>query len=129
MSAFQAATRARLSSVSLTMNKYTVLVALTRKDGVSQVEISRQVGISSPALVHNLADLEREGLVRRERKESDKRIVCVFLTQKGKKAVQEGMKAGENANVVGLGGFSEKEKKALFKFLDRIRENLSGVAV
>ena len=59
------------------------LVLLSKKDGISQEELSQKFGVD-PCRVTRLAKrLEGEGLLRRERDPEDNRVVRMYLTEMG----------------------------------------------
>jgi MarR family transcriptional regulator, organic hydroperoxide resistance regulator len=65
------------------------LVLLSKKDGISQGELSQKFEID-PSRVTRLAKrLEREGLILRNRDPEDHRIVRMFLTEKGRGLVED----------------------------------------
>ena len=65
------------------------LVTLGRSDGMSQGEMSRLFGVD-PARVSRVGRaLEKEGLVRRERDPEDGRVVRLYLTDAGRKALEK----------------------------------------
>lgn len=65
------------------------LVTLQRSDGMSQGEMSRLFGVD-PARVSRVGRaLEKEGLVRRERDPEDGRVVRLYLTDAGRKALEK----------------------------------------
>jgi DNA-binding MarR family transcriptional regulator len=60
------------------------LALLAREDGMSQGELSQRFDID-PSRVTRLAKrLEREGLLRKKRDRGDKRVVRMYLTEKGR---------------------------------------------
>jgi DNA-binding MarR family transcriptional regulator len=60
------------------------LALLAREDGMSQGELSQRFDID-PSRVTRLAKrLEREGLLRKNRDRGDKRVVRMYLTEKGR---------------------------------------------
>ena len=60
------------------------LALLAREDGMSQGELSQRFDVD-PSRVTRLAKrLEREGLLRKERDRGDKRVVRMYLTNKGR---------------------------------------------
>lgn len=61
-----------------------VLGELWREAPLSQVELSRRLDIGKATVGQTLARLERAGLIRRLRVESDRRVVMVGLTEKGR---------------------------------------------
>ncbi|MDX6381940.1 MAG: MarR family transcriptional regulator, organic hydroperoxide resistance regulator [Rubrobacteraceae bacterium] len=65
------------------------LALLSKKDGISQGELSKTFEID-PSRVTRLAKrLEGEGLILRKRDPEDHRIVRMFLTEKGRGLVQD----------------------------------------
>jgi DNA-binding MarR family transcriptional regulator len=60
------------------------LALLAREDGMSQGELSQRFDID-PSRVTRLAKrLEREGLLRKKRDQGDKRVIRMYLTEKGR---------------------------------------------
>lgn len=64
------------------------LTALERSDGMGQAEISRMAEVDHAVVTRMGQALEREGYVRRERDPEDKRVVRVYLTEKGRRALK-----------------------------------------
>ena len=65
------------------------LALLAREDGMSQGELSQRFDID-PSRVTRLAKrLEREGLLRKERDRGDKRVVRMYLTEKGRGLIED----------------------------------------
>jgi DNA-binding MarR family transcriptional regulator len=65
------------------------LALLSKKDGISQGELSQKFEID-PSRVTRLAKrLEKESLIIRKRDPEDHRIVRMFLTKKGKRLVED----------------------------------------
>ncbi len=73
----------RLVEYKITSSQHTVLSALADTNGLSLTEVGNSVYLDKPAIT-GLADrLERDGLVRRERSLSDRRVIKLYLTEKG----------------------------------------------
>jgi MarR family transcriptional regulator, organic hydroperoxide resistance regulator len=65
------------------------LELLAREGGMSQGEMSQRFEVD-PSRVTRLAKrLEREGLLRRERDRGDKRVVRMYLTNKGRGLIED----------------------------------------
>lgn len=63
------------------------LELLSRKDGISQGELSQKFEVD-PSRVTRLAKrLEGEGLLRRERDPEDNRVVRIYLTEEGRRLI------------------------------------------
>ena len=72
-----------LSSTGLTISQFAVLEALYHIGPLSQREIGKKILRSSGNITMVIDNLEKSGLVRRERFEADRRFYIVHLTDKG----------------------------------------------
>lgn len=61
-----------------------ILMELTHKDGVTQLEIVRATHLKAPTVSVSLQKMEEEGLVSRQPDRDDLRAMRVFLTDKGR---------------------------------------------
>jgi DNA-binding MarR family transcriptional regulator len=69
----------------ITLPQFDVLVQLSRqKEGLSFIDLSRRLLVTSGNLTGIVDRLEREGLVQREPDAVDRRIVRIHLTPKGR---------------------------------------------
>ena len=78
-----ARTHRHLSSTGLTISQFAVLEALYHLGPLSQREIGKKILRSSGNITMVIDNLEKNGLVRRERNEADRRFFIVHLTDKG----------------------------------------------
>ena len=78
-----ARTHRHLSSTGLTISQFAVLEALYQLGPLSQREIGQKILRSSGNITMVIDNLEKNGLVRRERNEADRRFFIVHLTAKG----------------------------------------------
>ena len=78
-----ARTHRHLSSTGLTISQFAVLEALYQLGSLSQREIGQKILRSSGNITMVIDNLEKNGLVRRERNEADRRFFIVHLTDKG----------------------------------------------
>ena len=72
-----------LSATGLTISQFAVLEALYQLGPLSQREIGQKILRSSGNITMVIDNLEKNGLVRRERFEADRRFFIVHLTDKG----------------------------------------------
>jgi MarR family 2-MHQ and catechol resistance regulon transcriptional repressor len=72
-----------LSATGLTISQFAVLEALYQLGPLSQREIGKKILRSSGNITMVIDNLEKNGLVRRERHEADRRFFIVHLTDKG----------------------------------------------
>jgi DNA-binding MarR family transcriptional regulator len=65
------------------------LALLAREDGMSQGELGQRFDVD-PSRVTRLAKrLEKKGLLRKERDREDKRVVRMYLTEKGRSLIED----------------------------------------
>lgn len=77
----------RNSIGDLTYSQFAVLEALYHLGSMTQGDISIKVLKSGSNMTTVIDNLERDGLVQRERNDEDRRVVHIHLTEKGKKKV------------------------------------------
>ena len=78
-----ARTHRHLSATGLSISQFAVLEALYHLGPLSQREIGQKILRSSGNITMVIVNLEKNGLVRRERNEADRRFFIVHLTDKG----------------------------------------------
>src|SRR4051794_41494623 len=69
--------------------RFALLTLIANNPGISQTELSRANGRDKSTLTPALDDLERRGLIRRERLASDRRSYALTLTAAGETALAE----------------------------------------
>lgn len=72
-----------LSETGLTISQFAVLEALYQLGPLSQRDIGQKILRSSGNITMVIDNLEKNGLVKRERNEADRRFFIVHLTDKG----------------------------------------------
>ena len=78
----------RNSIGDLTYSQFAVLEALYHLGSMTQGDISIKVLKSGSNMTTVIDNLERDGLVRRERNDEDRRVVHIHLTEAGKKKLR-----------------------------------------
>jgi homoprotocatechuate degradation regulator HpaR len=77
--------RAVFQEFGITEQQWRVLRVLCEANGCNLLTLADTTLISGPSLVGVVDRLAREGLVERRRSESDRRVVNIFITRKGRK--------------------------------------------
>jgi MarR family transcriptional regulator, organic hydroperoxide resistance regulator len=72
----------------LTLAQYYVLAQLTEQTALPVCELAEGAGVAPPTATRLLDGLERAGLLRRSRGQSDRRTVLVSLTDAGRDALK-----------------------------------------
>lgn len=103
-----------------------MLVALDEQGSSSQAELGRRLGIDRSDLHAVVTDLEREGLVARERDERDRRRNAVALTLAGARALTRLDARVEAAQEALLEPLSSAERRTLRQLLARVAEHHSA---
>ncbi|MDF2802994.1 MAG: putative transcriptional regulator [Anaerocolumna sp.] len=92
-----------------------IIAALKMKDGISTKDLSYLLGIRVSSLNELLAKLEKTGYINREASETDKRIMLIHLTDKGREEEEKGQ------DISGVFACLSAEEQASFgDYLDRI---------
>jgi DNA-binding MarR family transcriptional regulator len=78
-----------LEKLGITYPQYLVLMVLWENDGISINEISKKLILNTNTTTPLLKRMEKQGLLKRHRSESDERIVIVTLTPEGKRLREE----------------------------------------
>lgn len=88
-----------LSEIDLTYTQYIVMMVMWEHKEVSVKELGKKLFLDSGTLTPLLKNLEKKGLVKRERSKTDERFLVVSVTEEGmnlrEKAVEIPSKVGE----------------------------------
>jgi DNA-binding MarR family transcriptional regulator len=122
--AFTRALQARIAPHGVSIGMWFFLRALWQEDGISQRALSQRVGMMEPTTASALTNMERKGLVRRIRNRTDRRIVNVFLTERGQGLRRELLPLAAEVNEAALRGVSVSEVAQLRALLAKIQARL-----
>lgn len=111
-----------LLEIGVTASQHAVLSALAQKDGLSLTQIARKIFLDNPATTGLVDRLERDGLVERHRISSDRRVINIYLTDKGKSILKTIDKIATNLDRDIMSVLSKSEVSELKNFLNRIWE-------
>lgn len=123
---FARALRKRLQPHKVTPGQWFFLRALWEEEGINQRELSRRVGTTEPTTVSALRLLERNGLIRRQRNQNDRRTINIFLTENGRALKQDLLPYALEVNAVATAGLTPEEIAQLHATLSKIRDNLAS---
>ncbi|MBC8322938.1 MAG: MarR family transcriptional regulator [Candidatus Marinimicrobia bacterium] len=116
----------RLSEFNVTSSQASVLNTLSNFDGLPLSDVGKSVHLDKPAIT-GLADrMENDGLVERRRTSSDRRIIQLFLTVKGKSLFNKIEDIIVDVDQHLVMDFSEKEIDTLHEMLQRIWDQSNG---
>ena len=128
--------RAIFKRFRLTEQQWRVLRVLWVRDGCALLELAEATCVSGPSLVGVIDRLSRDGLVRRRRSDTDRRVVRISLTRKGHQLEKRVVPSVDEAYRRLERSISPSDWRALMKGLDavmaasprerRARNNLRG---
>jgi len=111
---------------SLTAPQSGVLRCLAHNGPISSADLSRELYVTPSNITGIIDRLERKGLVQRIRKEDDRRVTLIQLTDEGRKLSRELPDPIEIRLVAGLSELPEKEVRKLDDSLDKIIDILDA---
>jgi MarR family 2-MHQ and catechol resistance regulon transcriptional repressor len=106
----------------LTPSQFAVLEAVYHLGPLTQGEVSAKVLKSVSNITTVIDNLEREGLVRRERDRKDRRVVYIYLTEAGKNKVETVLPVHVAALVAEFSILTEGEQEALGDLCKKLGE-------
>jgi DNA-binding MarR family transcriptional regulator len=109
-----------LAKLDLRPGQFAVLVIIDQNPGTSQSSVSAALGIQKANFVATIADLEKRGLVRRRKSETDGRTYSLGLTPRGRTLLQHAaeLQSVHEARVVAQIG--NEGRMQLLGLLDRL---------
>jgi MarR family transcriptional regulator, organic hydroperoxide resistance regulator len=124
--ALSVATSAGFSRHGVHEGQQFILRLLWAQDGLTPGEIARRLGLATPTVTRAATRMEAAGLLRREPHPSDRRLVRLVLTERGRSL--EGVIAAETDKVTerALATFGPGERAAVIRALSAIRRNLTS---
>jgi DNA-binding MarR family transcriptional regulator len=109
-----------LKKTGLTAPQLVVIHALRKEGQMSPSAIARAVSLSQATITSILDRLEKADLVRRERSQTDKRVVLTCLTDRGLEAAEEAPELLQAGFLREFRKLQEWEKSMLISSLQRI---------
>ena len=101
-----------------------VLFSLWCEDGLSQADLTRELGIAAPTVNVLVSKLELDVFVECRNCPGDRRLKRVFLTEKGKEKQNEAEHILESLDDLILADLSDIERNTARLVLNRIHTNL-----
>jgi len=117
---------AKLSQYAITSTQYVVLEKLWETDGLSLTELGKSLDFDGTTITGISDRMERDGLVVRKRQTDDRRVINIFLTDKGKKLKGKLANCASDVNSAALGSLSETERAQIGTVLEKIWETMTN---
>ena len=97
--------------LGLTISQCYTIEALARNGELSMKELSGEMGLAMSTMTRILDVLVREGFVSRGNSETDRRVVCVKLTTKGRNTAGRLKRCADNYLGTIFEGIPRKERR------------------
>lgn len=108
----------------ITREQIGILLILSLQDGLYQTQIANILGKDRPNITRMIDILETKGFIKREKDDSNRRILKVYLTSKGKEKVDFAKPLKERMSVAQYKGMSDEEILTLVSLLRKVRKNI-----
>jgi MarR family 2-MHQ and catechol resistance regulon transcriptional repressor len=102
-----------MAAFNLTISQFGVLEALYHKGPLCQRDIAAKILKSTGNITLVIDNLERRGLVRRERDSEDRRYLTIHLTQEGTALIAQAFARVETAIVAEMAALTQQEQELL----------------
>ena len=103
---------------------FAILIVLSKKDGLDQSALTEFIHRDKAAVSRNIKYLEEKGYVVRRFEGGKKKKV--FLTEKSRRVIPVLYDIAAQDTTTTLKGFSESQKKSVYKMLTKMYENISS---
>lgn len=117
-----------LREFGFAMGQLPVLVALKKRQALSQSELARIARVEQSSMAQLLNRMERDGLIERVPDPNDKRSRLISLTATASRHLPKGKTILDAACKIALDGFNQKEIDQLAGLMARINANLQRAA-
>ena len=115
----------RASGLGVTRAQWRVLVKVSRKPGLRQVEIADMLDIEPITLCRIIDRLEESGLIVRRRDPADRRAWLLDLTPKAEPLIAKLRAIANELVAQAFAGLDDEEVTRLRAMLAKIRENVA----
>lgn len=103
----------KMAEYDLTISQFGVLEALLHKGAMCQRDVAAKILKSTGNITLVIDNLEKQGLVRRERSVEDRRYYSIVLTDTGKEVIEKAFADVEAAIIAEMGVLTDKEQETL----------------
>lgn len=115
-----------LERIGMKLSYRHILNPLMEHDSLTQLQLVKITGLKAPTISISLRNMERDGLVSRDKKnDADRRETHVCITDKGRKMYAKVLGILSKAEKTMLKGISKSELKAMRGTLDKMIANFN----
>ena len=104
-----------------------VLKLIASHDGINGRRLADLLEIRPPSLTSRLKPLVEDGLIRKERDPDDARVVRIYITDAGRRALEKRKKGKKNVEVDYCDCLTDEEKVQLMELCERLANHLGEI--
>jgi MarR family transcriptional regulator, organic hydroperoxide resistance regulator len=108
----------------ITVEQLSLLIALWKKEGISQQDLGEYVDKDRPSVTRLLDNMEKGNLVVRITSEQDRRVRLIYLTKKGKDLQVKLVKVAEAAVKKSLQNIDNEMLSSFVAVAEMIKDNI-----
>ena len=112
------------SAMDITIEQWSVLYHLWKKDGLSQQQLCEATFRDKPSITRLVDNLEKLKLVKRTSSTEDRRINMIYLTPEGQKLQEKTMQLANQTLNEALEGVTNAQIEVAKKVLQVVYDNL-----
>jgi DNA-binding MarR family transcriptional regulator len=114
----------RLAPHDISLSMWFFLRLLWEQDGLTQKQLSDELGLTQPTTVAAMDVMEARGLIQRRRSSEDRRKTNIFLTKAGRALEDRLLPFAREVNEAALTNVTAAELQNLWTILERINCSL-----
>lgn len=120
--------RRRAQHLNLTQPQWRALLFLSKEPGMNQACLAAKLEVHPVTVTQSVDRLVKAGWLRRERQESDRRAVNLYLTDQAEPTMAQLTQIADETREAALKGFDERERQLLESMLVRVKENICAAS-
>ena len=109
---------------NITREQLGILLLLTLEDGLYQTQIANILGKDRPNITRMIDILETNDYIRREKDQNNRRILKVYLTDKGREKASIAKPLKDRMNAAQYKNMTDDEIMTLINLLRKVRKNI-----
>ena len=99
------------------------LLFIARNEGITQIELSKQLNLDKSSITSQLQILESNGFITKHTSEFDARMQQLKITKKTEDILKPLKKVFSSWTEILLEGFTDEERIQIFSYLEKMKSN------
>lgn len=109
------------NNIEITVDQWILVIIINRNPGINQTQLAKSAQKDKAAVTRMLDLLGKNGFIKRENDENDRRTFRIFLTEKGKDVFNQTLPLSQIAEEEMFQDLTEQEIESMMKSLTKIR--------